>query len=35
MIGDLETLVKKNPGPALLAAGVIGFLVGRAFSGND
>ena len=35
MMGDVETLVKKNPGPALLAAAVIGFLVGRAFSGND
>jgi len=35
MMADVEQLVKKNPGPALLAAGVIGFLVGRAFSRND
>jgi ElaB/YqjD/DUF883 family membrane-anchored ribosome-binding protein len=31
MMADLEKLVKNNPGPALLAGGVIGFLVGRAF----
>jgi ElaB/YqjD/DUF883 family membrane-anchored ribosome-binding protein len=35
MLADLETLVKNNPGPALLAAGVVGFLVGRAFRNND
>jgi ElaB/YqjD/DUF883 family membrane-anchored ribosome-binding protein len=35
MMADVETLVKKNPGPALMAAAVVGFLVGRAFSGND
>jgi ElaB/YqjD/DUF883 family membrane-anchored ribosome-binding protein len=35
MMSDVETLVKNNPGPALLAAAVVGFLVGRAFSGND
>lgn len=34
MMSDVERLVKNNPGPALLAAGVIGFLVGRAFR-ND
>jgi hypothetical protein len=34
MMGDVETLVKNNPGPSLLAAAVFGFLVGRAFS-ND
>lgn len=28
---DLKTLVKNNPGPSLLVAGAIGFLVGRAF----
>lgn len=35
MMTDVETLVKNNPGPSLLAAAVVGFLVGRAFSGND
>ena len=35
MMTDVETLVKNNPGPSLLAAAVIGFLVGRAFSSND
>jgi ElaB/YqjD/DUF883 family membrane-anchored ribosome-binding protein len=35
MMADVETLVKNNPGPSLLAAAVIGFLVGRAFSSND
>lgn len=32
MMADVEKLVKSNPGPSLLVAGVIGFLVGRAFS---
>ena len=32
---DVERLVKNSPGPALLIAGVIGFLVGRAFNSND
>jgi ElaB/YqjD/DUF883 family membrane-anchored ribosome-binding protein len=35
MMADVETLVKNNPGPALMAAAVVGFLVGRAFSGHD
>ncbi len=35
MMADVETLVKNNPGRSLLAAAVIGFLVGRAFSSND
>ena len=35
MMADVETLVKNNPGPSLLAAVVIGFLVGRAFSSSD
>ncbi|MBV9769675.1 MAG: hypothetical protein JOZ32_08905 [Bryobacterales bacterium] len=35
MMTDVEQLVKKNPGPSLLAAAVIGFLIGRAFSSND
>jgi ElaB/YqjD/DUF883 family membrane-anchored ribosome-binding protein len=35
MMGDVETLVKNNPGPSLLVAAVFGFLVARAFSSND
>jgi ElaB/YqjD/DUF883 family membrane-anchored ribosome-binding protein len=35
MMGDLGHLVRNNPGPALLSAAVVGFLVGRAFSSND
>lgn len=35
MMADVETLVKNNPGPSLIAAAVIGFLVGRAFSSDD
>ena len=35
MMADVETLVKNNPGPSLLAAAVIGFLVGHAFRSND
>lgn len=34
MMADVEALVKKNPGPSLLAAAAFGFLVARAFS-ND
>ena len=32
MLKDLETLVKNNPGPALVAAAFVGFLAGRALS---
>jgi ElaB/YqjD/DUF883 family membrane-anchored ribosome-binding protein len=35
MMADVQTLVKNNPGPSLLAAAVVGFLVARAFSNND
>jgi ElaB/YqjD/DUF883 family membrane-anchored ribosome-binding protein len=35
MMTDVETLVKNNPGPSLLAAVAVGFLVARAFSSND
>ena len=35
MMADVEKLVRNNPGPALLSAAVVGFLVGRAFSNND
>src|ERR1700676_528164 len=29
MMEDVEHLVKRNPGPSLIAAAVVGFLVGR------
>jgi hypothetical protein len=32
MMSDLYRLVKNNPGPALLGAAVLGFLVARSFS---
>ena len=32
MVADVETVVKNNPGPALLAAAVFGFVVGRALT---
>ena len=35
MMADLERLVKNNPGQSLLAAAVVGFLVGRTFSSSD
>jgi len=35
MMADVGTLVKNNPGPCLLSAVAIGFLVGRAFSSRD
>ena len=35
MMADVETLVKNNPGPSLIAAAFVGFLAGRAFSSND
>ena len=31
---DVESLVKRNPGPALVAVVIIGFLLGRASSRN-
>jgi ElaB/YqjD/DUF883 family membrane-anchored ribosome-binding protein len=31
MISDVEQIVKRNPGPSLLIAAAIGFLIGRAF----
>jgi ElaB/YqjD/DUF883 family membrane-anchored ribosome-binding protein len=34
MMADVGRLVKNNPGPSLLTAAAIGFLVGRAFRGN-
>jgi ElaB/YqjD/DUF883 family membrane-anchored ribosome-binding protein len=35
MVADVGTLIKNNPGRSLLAAAVVGFLVARAFRGND
>jgi ElaB/YqjD/DUF883 family membrane-anchored ribosome-binding protein len=35
MMADVETMVKNNPGPSLLVAAALGFLVARAFSNND
>jgi ElaB/YqjD/DUF883 family membrane-anchored ribosome-binding protein len=35
MLADVEQLVKKNPGPSLVAAAFVGFLVGRAFTTSD
>jgi ElaB/YqjD/DUF883 family membrane-anchored ribosome-binding protein len=31
MVSDVEGIVKRNPGPSLLVAAAIGFLIGRAF----
>ena len=31
MLTDVEEMVKRNPGPSLLIAAAIGFLIGRAF----
>jgi ElaB/YqjD/DUF883 family membrane-anchored ribosome-binding protein len=31
MVSDVEEIVKRNPGPSLLIAVAIGFLIGRAF----
>jgi ElaB/YqjD/DUF883 family membrane-anchored ribosome-binding protein len=31
MLSDVQDLVKRNPGPSLLIAASIGFLIGRAF----
>jgi ElaB/YqjD/DUF883 family membrane-anchored ribosome-binding protein len=32
MMADVQKLVKNNPGPALLTAAVVGFLIARTFS---
>ena len=32
MVEDVETVVKNNPGPALLVAAAFGFLLGRAMA---
>ena len=35
MMDDVEDVVRQHPGPALAAAAVVGFLVGRALRRND
>jgi hypothetical protein len=35
MMADVQEMVKKNPGPALLLSALLGFLLARAFSGRD
>ncbi len=35
MMGDLETAVRRNPGPALIAAAAFGFLLGSALRGGS
>ena len=35
MLSDLYGVVKKNPGPALLGAAALGFLVARSMSSKD
>jgi ElaB/YqjD/DUF883 family membrane-anchored ribosome-binding protein len=32
MMADVETFIKSNPGPALVASAALGFLLGRALS---
>jgi ElaB/YqjD/DUF883 family membrane-anchored ribosome-binding protein len=32
MMADVQQLVKNNPGPALLTAAALGFLIARTFS---
>jgi hypothetical protein len=32
MVADMQTLVKNHPGPALLSAAALGFLIARTFS---
>jgi ElaB/YqjD/DUF883 family membrane-anchored ribosome-binding protein len=34
MMADVESLVRRNPGPSLLVAGALGFILARAFR-ND
>jgi len=35
MMSDFERVVRNNPAPALIIAGVVGFFIGRAMSSND
>ena len=32
MVADVESMVNRHPGPALVVAGVLGFMVGRTLS---
>lgn len=35
IMADVSSLVKRNPGPSMLAAIAVGFLIGRTFSRNN
>jgi ElaB/YqjD/DUF883 family membrane-anchored ribosome-binding protein len=35
MMGDVEQLVRRNPGPSLIAAAAVGFLLGAALRPKD
>jgi ElaB/YqjD/DUF883 family membrane-anchored ribosome-binding protein len=35
MMADIESVVKKNPGPALVVAAAFGFILGQALSRNE
>jgi len=35
MMADVEAIVKRNPGPSLLIAGALGFLIGRTLRSNN
>jgi ElaB/YqjD/DUF883 family membrane-anchored ribosome-binding protein len=35
IMADISSLVKRNPGPSMLAAIAVGFLIGRTFSRNN
>lgn len=35
MMGDLEGMVRRNPGPSLIAAAAFGFLLGAAMRGRE
>ena len=32
MVADVEAMVKRHPGPSLVVAGLLGFMVGRTLS---
>ena len=35
MMADVEAVVRRNPGPSLLVAGALGFLIGRAVRNSN
>lgn len=35
MMADVEAVVRRNPGPSLLVAGALGFLIGRAIRNSN